>query len=633
MEEAPPDAPPPAPAPAPVPAPGPLRRAATWLRRAEDGLAAGALLLMAALPALEVLLRKTIGAGIPGSVGYVQSLTLWVGFIGAMVASREKGHLSLSTGVQFLPPPWRRIAAAAAGLASAAVATGLAWASVQLVKAELDSPTRIAGWLPAWGVQLLLPVAFGVVALRFAWHAGGWPERAVAALGIPLAWLVGFPLAPHAGALLAPGLIALVAAALVGAPIFVALGGSALLLFLADDVPVSAVPAETYGLITSSSLPMIPLFTLTGFLLAEGGSSRRLLRLFRALFGWLPGGLPVVATLICAFFTAFTGASGVTILALGGLLLPVLLESGYREKFSVGLLTATGSIGLLFPPSLPVILYAVVAQIAIPDLFRAAVLPGFLLLGTVCVFGLVEAVRARAPRPRLDLREAGRSLRGAAWEVALPLVPLVAMFGVPGLLPGFCGQVEAAALTVAYALAIETVIHRDLHPLRDVPRVVVKCLTLLGGILVILGVAKGLTNYVVDAEIPMHATDWVRAHIESRWVFLLVLNLFLLLVGCLMDIFSAIVVVVPLIKPVGEAFGIHPIHLGVIFLANLELGYLTPPVGLNLFLASYRFGRPLLQVARDTLPFLLALLGAVLVITYAPGLLGIPGLPPVPTGR
>ncbi|MCI0339878.1 MAG: TRAP transporter large permease subunit [Planctomycetales bacterium] len=612
---------------------GAFRGLATLLRRAEDGLAAGALLLMAALPVLELLLRKTVGTGIPGSIGYVENLTLWVAFLGAMVASREKGHLSLSTGVQFLPAPWKRVTATAAALASVAVATGLAWASLELVKATMPSPMAIAGWLREWHVQLVLPVSFAVMALRFAWHAGGWPERGVAALGIPLAWVVGFPLAGHASALLLPGLLALIAVAFLGAPIFVALGGSALLLFFADEVAVSAVPSDTFSLVTSSSIPMIPLFTLAGFLLAEGGSSRRLLRLFRALFGWLPGGLPVVAALVCAFFTAFTGASGVTILALGGLLLPVLLESGYRERFSVGLLTATGSIGLLFPPSLPVILYAVTGRIPIPDLFRAAFLPGILLLATVSAFGLVEAVRSRAPRPRFDVREAGRALREAAWEVALPFVPLVAMFGIPGLLSGFCGQVEAAALTVAYALAIETVVHRDLHPLRDIPRVVVRCLTLLGGILVILGVAKGLTNYLVDAEIPMHATEWVRAHIESRWVFLLALNVFLLVVGCVMDIFSAIVVVVPLIVPVAAAFQVHPVHLGVIFLANLELGYLTPPVGLNLFLASYRFGRPLLQVARDTLPFLLALLGAVLVITYAPGLLGLSGLPPVPTGR
>jgi tripartite ATP-independent transporter DctM subunit len=371
---------------------------------------------------------------------------------------------------------------------------------------------------------------------------------------------------------------------------------------------------ETYRIIVSPGIPTIPLFTLTGNLLAEGKASQRLVRLFRALFGWMPGGLAIAATLVCAFFTTFTGASGVTILALGALLLPVLLQGGYPDRFSVGLLTATGSIGLLFPPSLAVILYAVVARVPIPDLFKAGILPGMLMVVAVCAFGILEATRSKAPRRRFELREASRALWGAKWEVLLPVIALAGIFG------GLCTLIEAAAITVVYALLVEAAVYRDLRPIRDLPLVFVKCGTLIGGVFIILGVAMGLTNYLVDAEVPAGAAAWVQGHVHSRLVFLLALNGFLVVVGCLMDIFSAIVVVVPLILPISQVFGIHPLHLGMIFLANLELGYLTPPVGMNLFLASYRFEKPLLQVYRHAAPFLAVLLAVVLLITYIPAI-------------
>jgi tripartite ATP-independent transporter DctM subunit len=337
-------------------------------------------------------------------------------------------------------------------------------------------------------------------------------------------------------------------------------------------------------------------------------------RLFNALFGWLPGGLAIAATLVCAFFTSFTGASGVTILALGGLLMPVLVRSGYREGFSLGLITATGSIGLLFPPSLPVILYAVVAHVPIPDLFRAAALPGLLLVAAVVLLGMRESIVARAARPAFRAREAVAALWECKWELLLPFIVLGGMFG------GFCTLVEAAALTAVYALVVTTLVHRELDLAGDLPRVLTRCMVMVGSVLVILGVAMGLTNYLVDAEIPMRAAAWVEATVHSRALFLLALNVFLLIVGCLMDIFSAIVVVVPLILPISRVFAIDPLHLGVIFLANLELGYLTPPVGLNLFLASSRFGKPLWTVCVETFPFLLALLAVVLLVTYVPAI-------------
>jgi tripartite ATP-independent transporter DctM subunit len=573
-----------------------------------------ALLLMALLPVLELLLRSVFRLSLPSSSQYVQNLTLWVGFLGAMIASREKKHLMLVTGVEKLPARVQKVLGLIAAVVSTAVSASLAWAGAQFVRSEMDAPARIDDWLPIWVAELVLPLSFAVMTLRFILQAGGWKEGLIASLGLPLAWLLGFALAAHAPLFLWPAVVVVILATAMGAPLFVGMGGCALLLFLSDATPAASIPVETYRLIVSPSLPTVPLFTLAGFILAEGGASKRYLRLFQALFGWLPGGLAIVATLVCSFFTTFTGASGVTILAVGGLLYPMLVKSGYTEKFSVGLLTATGSLGLLFPPSLPVILYAIVARVPIPDLFRAGALPGALLVLAIVVMAAREGVRGSVERQPFRLREAALALWEAKWEVLLPVVALISIFG------GFCTLIEASAITVVYALVVEGLIYRDLHLKRDLPRVLESCVTLIGGVFAILGVAMGLTNYMVDAEVPMKATAWVKAHIHSRGMFLLALNGFLLVVGCLMDIYSAIAVVVPLILPVSAAFGVHPLHLGIIFLANLELGYLTPPVGMNLFLASYRFERPVMAVTKDALPFLLLLMLMVLLITYAPGL-------------
>jgi tripartite ATP-independent transporter DctM subunit len=590
-------------------------RAANLGRTVENALTAAALLTMGVLPALEWGLRTFLGTGIPGSFGYVQNLTLWVGLLGAMIAARERRHLNLTTGLVALPPRLEAITKVLAATISAAVATGLAWASLQFVRVETESPARVAGWLPIWLVETILPLAFAIIALRFVTQAGGWRERAIASLGLPAVAVIGILLAPHGAVIVWPAIAGLVVAALFGTPIFILLGGAALLLFFADGVPVAAIPVETYRIAVSPLIPAIPLFTLSGYLLAEGGASRRLVRLFRALFGWMPGGLAIATALVCAFFTTFTGGSGVTILALGGLLLPVLLQNGYERRFAVGLLTATGSIGLLFPPSLAVILYGVVAHVPIPDLFLAGLVPGLLMVAAVSTLGVRGAMRGNVPRPRFEAREAAAALWGSKWEIGLPVVILLGIFG------GFSTLIEAAAISVVYALTSECLVHRDLGLRRDLPRVLVQCVTLVGGVFVILGVAMGFTNYLVDAEVPMKAAAWVEAHIHSRLAFLLALNLFLLIVGCLMDIFAAIVVVVPLIVPISEVFGIDPLHLGVIFLVNLELGYLTPPVGMNLFIAAYRFDEPLLRLYRSALPFLLVLLLVVLLVTYVPGLI------------
>ncbi|MEE8295154.1 MAG: TRAP transporter large permease subunit [Sphingomonadales bacterium] len=593
------------------------------LHKLENWVGVIALGLMAFLPVLELILRTFFNTGITGSTEYVQHLALWVGFLGAMLTSREGRHLSLSEGVKIFPERFDGIAKAASSLVSTAVAAGLFWASYNLVGFEMASPQTIGGLIPVWVAESILPISFGFITLRFIWNAGGPKAQILAALGIPLAYVLGFPpelfgldlefILPST--ILWPAVGLLIFSALLGAPIFVVLGGAALMFFYADFVPVASIPAETYRLVTSPSIPAIPLFTLAGFILAESRASERLVRLFRALFGWMPGGLVVATTLVCAFFSTFTGASGVTILALGGLLLPVLLKGGYKDRFSTGLITSTGSIGLLFPPSLAVILYGVVARVPIDELFLAGVVPGIIMVMAVVVYGVWQGRGGEIDRPPFNRDEALRAIWQAKWEILLPVIVLFAIFG------GFTSLMEAAAITAVYAIITQVFIHKDLKIFQDVPGIFVKCLTMLGGIFVILGVAMGLTNYLVDAMIPMQAADWVEANVDSKITFLLALNVFLLVVGAMMDIFSAIVVVVPLIVPIATIFGIHPLHLGMIFLVNLELGYLTPPVGMNLFLASYRLDKPLVEVYRAALPFLLVLAAVVLLITYVPELI------------
>jgi tripartite ATP-independent transporter DctM subunit len=579
-----------------------------WL---ENSLAASALVAMVLLPVIEVSLRTFFNTGLTGTTDYVQHLTLWVAFLGAMLAAREGRHLSLASGELVLPPPLANGRTILISALSVMVALCLAWASLQFVRFELASAARVGGVVPVWIAELILPVAFTAIAIHFMLRS----EAKVITLCSVVGLTAGiFLLEPFASQLVWPVIIVLIVAGILGLPIFVVLGGIALMLFVGDGVPAAAVPVETYRIVVSPTIPAIPLFTLAGFVLAAGNASARLVRLFRALLGWLPGGLVIATILVCAFFSTFTGASGVTILALGGLLLPVLLKNGYPERFSVGLLTATGSIGLLFPPSLAVIMYGVVAQVPIPDLFKAGIVPGMLMVSAVCAFAVFKGVGADIPRSRFDASEAAAAAWESKWEILLPVIVLTAIFG------GFTTLIEAAAITAFYTLVIETLVHRELHFTRDLPGILVKCVTMLGGIFAILGVAMGLTNYLVDAMVPMHAAAWVEAHVESRLVFLLTLNVCLLIVGCLMDIFSAIFVVVPLIIPMAKLFGIDPLHLGMIFLVNLELGYLTPPVGMNLFLASYRLERPLIEVYRSTFPFLLVLLMVVLTITYIPAL-------------
>lgn len=408
--------------------------------------------------------------------------------------------------------------------------------------------------------------------------------------------------------------IALILLALLGAPLFVVIGAIALLAFHSLGIDTSAVIVELYRIASAPTLLAIPLFTFAGYILADSNTPKRLVNLSRAAVGWLPGGQAIVALVTCAFFTAFTGASGVTIVALGGLLYPILRSEGYPEKFSLGLLTTSGSLGLLFPPSLPIILYGFIAKVNIDQLFLAGIVPGTLLIVLLSIYSVNRGATAAIERIPFSWINLFIALRQSAWEIPLPFLIIGGIYG------GFFTATEAAAVTAFYVIIIEVFIYRDLKLFKDVPRIMKESMLLVGGIIVILGAAMGLTNYLIDEQVPMKILEFMQTFISSKIVFLMILNLLLLIVGCMMDMFSAIIVVVPLIVPIAQQYGVDPVHLGVIFLTNLEIGYSTPPVGLNLFISSFRFNKPVVRLYVASLPFLIILFIALMIITYFPEL-------------
>ena len=408
--------------------------------------------------------------------------------------------------------------------------------------------------------------------------------------------------------------------ALIGAPLFAVIAASALLGFSSEEVDLAVVVIEFYRLAEMPVLIAIPLFTFAGYVLGESQAPQRLVRVTDALLGWLPGGLAMVSVAACALFTAFTGASGVTIVALGALLYPALAQKGYPDRFSLGLITTSGSLGLLFAPALPLILYGVVAQqmsldtpLRIDDMFRAGVLPGLLMLAMLSAWCAWQSRSLPRHVGNFSGAEALSALRDSLWEVPLPILVL------GGIYSGFFAVSEAAAVTALYVLVVEVGIRREIA-LSRLPEVMREAMVLVGGILIILGVSLASTNYLIDTEVPVRLFELIRGQIESKWTFLILLNLFLLALGMMLDIFSALMIIVPIILPIAVSYGIHPVHLGIVFLANMQIGYFTPPVGMNLFIASYRFERPVMELYRATLPFFFILLAAVLIITYWPAL-------------
>jgi len=577
------------------------------------------LLSIAFLPVIASLYRALTERGWAFTAPMVQHLTLVLAFLGAWLAARENKLLRLASGEFWKDAKAKPWIEGTTAIVSAFVCGLLALATYDFVLLEKEDGNTISDLMLSWPLLLAMPLGFGSVGAYLAWKNElppwrGWLGRGLSFAALIVGWFVGVeegllfgqPVGILVGVLLLAGLM--------GAPLFVPLGGIPLLYFLSDEIPSMAVSIEMNRLATQPFLPAVPLFTLVGFLLTEGKAPERMLRCFRACFGWLPGGTAVIATLLCAFFSVFTGGSGVTILALGGLLFHALKSDGYTENFSLGLMTGSGSLGILLPPALPLILFGIAANVPIDELFLAGLLPGLVLITLVCLWGVRAGWGSKTVRTPFDSREAGAALWSAKFELLAPVLAVSALFS------GWATLMEASALTAVYILITQTFIHRDVSLTGSLGPVLRNCTAVLGGILIILCCAQGLSSYLVDAEIPMRVLESLRESIDSPLAFLLCLNLFLIVVGCFLDIYSATFVVVPLILPLAEAYEIDAIHLGIIFVANLELGYLTPPVGLNLFLASYRFERPLFSIVKATLPIFCILAVGVLVITYVPWL-------------
>ncbi|MDR2177905.1 MAG: TRAP transporter large permease subunit [Treponema sp.] len=592
-------------------------------------------ILMVLLSAAETVARIFFSTGVPHSSGVLVHLLLVGGMLAGMITTRTGEHLSI-TLVQFFPQEKvKRYVHAGTSLLAAFIVTVIACCGPAFLKIGLTGD--MVGFIPDRVFALIIPVGYMVIALRFARRTGleGLPGRLLPVLAIALGlaasfpsiakfiweydipgWAQGFQNILHALALFikTPAILLLLICALAGLPLFVVMGGMVLLLLESASIPVDVVPTDIYSALTNDSIIPIPLFTLVGFFLSESKAGERLVTTFHSLFSWIPGGMIIATVIICAFFTSFTGASGVTILALGGILYSILSDHvKYPEKFSIGLLTSVGSVGLLFPPSLPLILVGAMTQTDVFRMLAGGFVPGVILVLAVTVFGIVISVRSGIPVERFNLSGTLRSLKSSILEILLPFL-LVA-----GYFTGVFTLVEIGAAAVIYIFVVETLIHRDI-PLKAVPRVFLKAAPIIGGVLAILALSQSLSYYIVDTNVPMELADWMRRTIESKYLFLLLLNLALLVVGCLMDIFSAILIVLPLIVPLGAAYGIDPVHLGVIFIINLELGFLTPPVGLNLFLASYRFKKPFVSICRYVFPFLIIQLVVVMLVTYVPAL-------------
>ena len=571
-------------------------------------------LALVLLPGIEVISRFFNSTGIVASPVLVQHLTLWVGFLGAVIAARRNKLLSLTTNPLFSiskSNEWKNLLGK---VSSIFIVLLLAYGSWELVLVEMSFPVKISPFLSRWFAQIIMPIGFLLIAFYMIVNSfKTWKEKLFVFIFISLLgfFLIYVEPIQESFFFMWLAIFVLGLSLYAGAPIFIGLGGLAVLFFWRDFTPLSAIPAETYRIVVSPTLPTIPLFTFAGYLLAESNASTRLVNLFRSAFGWIPGGTPIVLVLLCGFFTALTGGSGVTILALGGLFMPILIKEGYTKFFSLGLITVAGSLGLLFPPSLPLIIYGVTAGVSIKAVFLAGIIPGLVRLSMIGGWAIWQGKIQSVKSYKLNFNELKKSFWVAKWEAVIPLFILFGIFG------GYAKLVETAAMTAIYIFIVEVLIHRDIKWV-NIHKITLDCASLIGGVLIILGVAMGLTSYLVDAQVPLHLLEWVKTTISSKLAFLLILNIFLLAVGCMMDIFSAIIIVVPLIAPLGAHFGIDPVHLAIIFIANLELGFLTPPVGMNLFLSAYRFEEDMPTIYKSTLPFFMVMLLSVLIITYIP---------------
>ncbi|MDR2394907.1 MAG: TRAP transporter large permease subunit [Treponema sp.] len=606
----------------------------------EQGICSFSLVCLTLLPAAEALFRLCFHSRVPSSPGLIVHLLLSLGLLSGMITTTQKDHLSIGL-IQYSNTeknePLKRLLATCSGLLSAFILTIFAWCSASFIKIYL-SPWQIIGFIPDQVFALVMPIGYGVMAFRFARTAPLAEKKGTARILLPalaillgtvcalpsifkliwgfdapdLAYRISEAFATLAWYLKTPVLLFLILAALGGTPLFVVIGAAALILIQGSGGEIDVIANQIYTALTQNSFVAIPLFTLAGFFLSESKAGERLILSFRSLFGWLPGGIIIVAVCMCTFLTSFTGASGVTILALGGILYKALSENAsYPPKFSIGLLTASGSIGILFPPSLPIILVGATTRTNTIHLFLGGIIPGLILVGGMILLGIIISVRTKIPLEPFRLKKAGSALKQSFLELLLPLLLIAGYFS------WILSLVEIGAAAVVYVFVVEVLVFKDIH-LKDVPRVFAKAVPIIGGILSILAVSQALSYYIVDTQGPERFARWIQGAITSKYLFLCILNIGLLLIGCLIDIFSAILIVLPLIFPLGEAYGIDPVHLGIIFLINLETGFLTPPVGMNLFLASYRFRTAFVDISWYVLPFLLIQLGVVFLVTYIP---------------
>ena len=572
--------------------------------RIDEAIASLALVLMAVIPLVEILARPFMGKGIENAPLFVQHMGLVLAMWGAIAAERY-GHLTslgrlFDRGEQF------------AHIAAGVICGVLAWASWRFVLSEIASPKELAYDIPVWWLQATMPLGFAILGAKLAARGqdNQWVKGAFALLwpivGIALSsWLDGEVIP------LLPCVLVLVAALLCGAPIFVVLGGLALALFASEGLPLASIALSHYQITVNPSLPALPLFTLAGLIFAKTGAANRLGILFMAFFGHGVLGTVIAATVLCSFFTAFTGGSGVTILALGGLLLPLLRNAGYPEQRSISLVTSASALGVLLAPSVPLIMYAIIARVPINTMFLAGLVPAVVMVVCLLLFGGYLRVQEEHPSSHAPSLALGKAIGQAKWEILAPLV------AIGSLVSGLATPTESAALTAIYAVLTQSIAHKELN-WRLMGECLSQCAQIIGGVMLILGMALGLTNYLVDAGIPDLAIDWVQGITQNKFVFLLALNVFLFVAGALMEIYAAIVVLVPLLLPLAVSYGIDPVHFGIIFLANMEMGFLCPPAGMNIFFASAVFKQPIKKVAVSVLPALLAIFVGTLIISWLP---------------
>ena len=590
------------------------------LSKVENFLCYACFAIIVSFPVFQILSRFIDIFSIPASQEIVQHMTLWIAFIGAVLAARYNRLLAIVREPIFNQSSEFRISHFLVHMCSVGVVFVLAISYLKMIQIGIEYPEFIAPYITVWFAQSIIPVGLLLIWYHMIMTSSNKLNyRLLLILGSLLMTAIlyhwQFPFSNES--LLFVKVVSVIALVAFGLPIFIVLATLSILFFLSEPTDwatnfdlMSTISDSAYRIVVSPTLAAIPIFTLAGYILAESNISKRLLNFFKASLGWLPGSTVLIVVLLCAFFTALTGGSGVTILALGAILYPILIEDGYSEIFSLGLITTAGSLGLLFPPSLPAIIYSVTAGINPIELFKSGLIPGLFLLFIIVCYGIYHKPKNQR-RIKFNIQDLKQSFFDAKWEIAIPILIIY------GLFSGLATLVECAALLVWYVVFVEVYIYKDIK-FKEIPKIVIDCATLVGGVLIILGFPMGFTGYLVDAQVPLKILQFVKVSIDSPIVFLLALNILLLIAGCIMDVFSAIIVIVPLIAPLAVHFGIDPIHLGIIFIANLELGYITPPVGMNLFLASYRFKKDMPTIYASTMPYFFIRLIGVLIITYIP---------------